>query len=189
VARVWDIKKLKDLSEEEKNQLPKDAYDLGFRYERDYHGCSQASFGALQELFGISEPMAFKAACGLAGGLGGSCQEICGGLSGGCLFYSMLYGRERDKFDDPDNYRFIAYTGCAKIRNKYLDEWGSTRCKEVMMEAMHRKGKGRQWFNLVAEPEELEEFEKIGGHAVAADVVGKACMWAVEVILEKEIEG
>ena len=82
MARVWSVTKLKDLSEEEKKQLLKDAYELGFRYEHDYHGCSQAAFGALLELFGISEPVAFKAACGLAGGFGGSCQEICGGLSG-----------------------------------------------------------------------------------------------------------
>ena len=95
MARVWDIKKLKDLSEDEERQLLQDAYDLGFRYEHDYHGCSQAVFGALQELFGISEPMAFKAATGLAGGFGGSIQEIFGALNGACLFYSMLYSLHR----------------------------------------------------------------------------------------------
>lgn len=189
MARVWDIREFKDLSENEKKQLLKDAYDLGFKYEHDYHGCSQAVFGALQELFGISEPMAFKAACGFAGGFGGSVRETYGALSGACLFYSMLYGRERDKIEDPERNRFIAYAGCLKLRNKYLEEWGSTTCREVMMEAMNRKGKGRRWFNFTV-PEEFEEFIKVGGHTeVAPDVVGKACVWAAEAIIEKETGG
>ena len=186
MAKVWDIKKLKDLSKGDKKQLLQDAYDLGFKYERDYHGCSQAAFGALQELFDISEPMAFKAACGLAGGFGATNQEMCGALTGGCMFYSMLYGRTRDKIEDPDRQRFTAYHGCTELRDKYFDEWGSATCKEVMMEQMHRMGKGRQWFKLTV-PEEFEEFMKLGGHLeVAPDIVGKACMWTAEAILEKE---
>ena len=188
MAKVWDMKKLKDLSDEEKKQLLQDAYDLGFMYERDYHGCPQAVFGALQELFGISEPMAFKAASGLAGGLGLSVRETCGALNGACLFYSMLYGRERDKIDDLEGKQFVAFAGCLKLRDKYLKEWNSATCREVMTEQMHRKGRGRRWFNIGV-PEEREEFEKAGGHSdICPDVVGKACVWAAESILEKERE-
>lgn len=28
------------------------AYDVAYRFERDYHGCSQATVGALQEVLG-----------------------------------------------------------------------------------------------------------------------------------------
>ena len=186
MAKVWDLASLKNLSEDEKNQLLNDAYDLGFRYERDYHGCSQAAFGALQELFGVSEPLVFKAACGFAGGFGGSNREICGALSGSGLFLSMLYGRTRDKIDDAERRRFVAYNACSEIRNKYLEEWGSATCREIMMEQMHRMGKGRRWFSILV-PEEFEEFVKLGGHSeVAPDVVGKACRWTAELIIEKE---
>ena len=143
MAKVWDIRELGNLNEEEKKQLLKDAYELGFKYEHDYHGCAQAAFGALQELFGVSEPAAFKAATGLAAGFGGSVREICGSLSGSCLFYSMLYGRERGNIADPERQRFVAYAGCLKLREKLLKEWGSATCREIMMENMYRRGKGR----------------------------------------------
>jgi C_GCAxxG_C_C family probable redox protein len=189
MAKVWEIKKLKALNQEEKKQMLQDAYDLGFKYEHDYHGCSQASFGALQELFGISEPMAFKAATGLAGGFGGSVEGMCGALSGCGMFYSMLYGRERDKIEDPNRVRAIAISGCNRLREKFLEEWGSATCREIMAEQMRRTGKGRQWFRLSV-PEEFESFVKAGGHTESApDVVGKACRWAVELIIEKETAG
>jgi len=55
------------------SELLKSAYDTGFRYERDYHGCAQALVGALQEVLGIENPDVFKAASGLGGGIGLSC--------------------------------------------------------------------------------------------------------------------
>lgn len=181
MARVYDIKRLKDLSEEEKNQLLKDAYDLGFKYEHDYHGCSQAAFGALQELFGISNDIAFKAACGLAGGLGGSSLATCGGLTGSCMFLSMLYGRERDKIEDTEGHRFIAYNACNKVLEKYLHEWNTTECKEIQKIKL-----GGRWFKVI-DPEQFKEFISLGAHTdICPDVVGKAVMWCVEMILEKE---
>ena len=34
MVKVWEIKKLRDLSQEEKKHLLQDAYDLGFKYEQ-----------------------------------------------------------------------------------------------------------------------------------------------------------
>jgi len=184
VARVYDIRKLKDLSEEEKTQLLKDAYDLGFKYEHDYHGCSQAAFGALQELFSISNNAVFKAACGFAAGLGASSLMTCGALSGCCMFLSMLYGRERDKIEDPDGYRFIVYNACNKILERYFQEWNTAECKEIQKIKL-----GGKWFKLI-DPEQFQEFISLGAHTnICPDVVGKAAMWCVEVILEKETHG
>lgn len=184
MARVWDIKKLKDLNEGEKKQLLQDAYDLGFAYERDYHGCSQTAFGALQDLFGIRNDAAFKAVCGAAGGFGATGEMTCGALSGTCMFISMLYGRERDKFDDPDGYRFVAYSLCNKIYENFLKEWGSGICMVIQ-----RKKMGGRWFRFL-DPDQFKEFVAVGGHTKhAPDTVGKACMWAAEATLEKETEG
>jgi C_GCAxxG_C_C family probable redox protein len=169
------------LSEEEKNQLLKDAYDLGFKYEHDYHGCSQSAFGALQELFGISNDAAFKAACGLAGGLGLSSVMTCGALSGCCMFLSMLYGRERSKIDDPEGRRFAAYDACNKVLEKYFQEWNAAVCKEIQKIKLEGKS-----FKL-SDPVQFEEFVSLAAHAdICPDVVGKAVKWCVEVILEKE---
>ena len=181
MAKVYDIKRLKDLNEEEKGQLLKDAYDLGFKYEHDYHGCSQSAFGALQELFGISNDIAFKAACGLAGGLGGSSLLTCGALSGSCMFLSMLYGRERDKIEDPEGYRFVAYNACNKVLEKYLQEWGTAECREIQKIKF-----GGRWFKI-NDPEQFKEFVSLGGNTIfGPDVVGKAVRWCAEVILERE---
>ena len=184
MMEVYDISKLRNLSQEEQNQLLKDAYDLGFKYEHDYHGCSQSAFGALQELFGISSDIAFKAASGLAGGIGLSSQSACGGLTGSCMFLSMLYGRERDKIEDPDGSRFVAYHTCNKMLEKYLQGWGTFECGEIQK----IKFGGRRFKLLDAE--QFEEFISLGGHNnICPDVVGKAVMWCAEVILEKESGG
>lgn len=182
MARVYDISKLRSLGKEKQNQLLKDAYDLGFKYERDYHGCSQAAFGALQELFGISSDAAFKAASGLAGGIGLSGEASCGGLIGSCMFLSMLCGRERSDIEDPDGKRSVAYHACNGMVERYLHEWDTTECGEIQK----AKFAGR-CFKLT-DLEQFKEFLALGGHTdICPDVVGKAVMWCVEVLLDESL--
>lgn len=183
MAKVYDIKKLKSLSKAEEKQLLQDAYDMGFHYERDYHGCAQGAFGALQELFGISEPMAFKAASGLAGGLGLSAELTCGAVTGACMFLSMLYGRERDNIQDAEGKRLVAYKACRDLYGKVLQDWGSGLCKDIQTKQLGK------WFKL-SDPEEFKKFVDAGAHTkYCPDVVGRAVRQAVEIILEKETQG
>ncbi len=176
----YDLRKLKILTEDEKEQLLKDAYEVGFKYEHDYHGCSQAALGALMELFGIQNDDVFKAACGLAGGLGASTMATCGALSGVCMFLSMLYGRERDKIDDVERRRFIAYNVCNSVLEDCIREFGSSECRQIQKQRMGRSYKLNQ-------PEEFQKFLEAGGHnTVCPDTVGKITRSAVKVLLEKE---
>jgi C_GCAxxG_C_C family probable redox protein len=182
-ARVYDIKKVKDFNAEEKRQLMKDAYDLGFRYEHDYHGCSQAALGALQDVFGISNKAVFKAAHGLVGGVGASSLGTCGALTGACMFLSLLYGRERDSIQipDPEHLRFKGHTLCSRVLGKFLQLWGSCECREIQKKNFQGK-----WFKA-GDPKQMAEFQALGGHTyVCPNVVGKAVMWSAEVILEEE---
>ena len=49
----------------------KKAYELGFRFERDYHGCAQSTIAAVQDTLGIRNDTVFQTASGIAGGGGG----------------------------------------------------------------------------------------------------------------------
>ena len=182
--RVYKLEEIKGLSEGEQKKFLERAYDLGFAYERDYHGCSQACLGALQELFGMTtseDKAVFKACSGFAGGFGASGEGTCGALDGGCAFLSYLYGRERDKIQDPENMRFIAYGTCRRLMDKFRMEYGSWVCKDIQK---IRFGKG--WYKIYV-PEEFMNVVNMGGHTTLAPItVGNAARWVAEIILEKE---
>lgn len=60
---------------------------------------------------------------GLAGGLAGSRQEMCGALSGGVLLIGGLLGRQYPDEDDAQ-----AYELAAQYRERFLIELGDTQC-------------------------------------------------------------
>ncbi|MCK5587648.1 MAG: C_GCAxxG_C_C family protein [Candidatus Lokiarchaeota archaeon] len=57
------------------------AYDLGFKYEKKYYGCSQCVLLAVQDTFGFKNEDVFKSASGLAVGIG-LMGSVCGALTG-----------------------------------------------------------------------------------------------------------
>jgi C_GCAxxG_C_C family probable redox protein len=77
------------------NTTAKEAFERGFEFEKNYHGCAQCVIGALYEVFPeMRNEDVFRAASGLAGGVGLSTQGQCGALSGAVMVLSQLYGRE-----------------------------------------------------------------------------------------------
>ncbi|MFN2166242.1 MAG: C-GCAxxG-C-C family protein [Anaerolineae bacterium] len=79
-----------------------------------------------EHLLGHLEPQAAGMATGLAGGLGGTYQEMCGALSGGVLVIGALYGRHRlPASDEP------AYSLAARYRKRFLAEFGATQCAQI----------------------------------------------------------
>ncbi|MDH7486157.1 MAG: C-GCAxxG-C-C family protein [Anaerolineae bacterium] len=75
-----------------------------------------------------------RLATGLAGGVGGSKQEMCGALSGGVMVIGGLCGR-----NSPAEDAQSAYELAARYRERFLAEFGSTRCQDVY-EQMHAPG-------------------------------------------------
>lgn len=75
-----------------------------------------------------------RLATGLAGGVGGSEQEMCGALSGGVMVIGGLCGRNSPEEDDRSVYDLAA-----RYRERFLAEFGSTRCRDVY-EQMHAPG-------------------------------------------------
>jgi C_GCAxxG_C_C family probable redox protein len=169
VIAVFDRQKLLDR-----------VYETAFRYERDYHGCAQATVGALQEVLGIENPDIFRAASGLGGGIGLSCLSACGGLSGGIMLISQLYGRMRDAIEDKEGRRMIAYKLAARLLEKYLEKYGTPSCQGIQKQVFGRS------FDL-RKPEDFKALVDAGGHShVCPDVVGTAARMTMEVIMDYE---
>jgi C_GCAxxG_C_C family probable redox protein len=64
-----------------------------------------------------------RLATGLGGGVAGTCDELCGALSGGILVIGALYGRDRPGGDDTRAYEFTS-----RYRDRFRDAFGATQC-------------------------------------------------------------
>jgi mannitol-1-phosphate 5-dehydrogenase len=162
------------------------AYDLGFKYEKVYHGCGQCSFAAITEVLGNFSPDVFNAATGLCGGIGLKNDAACSAFTGGAMAIGLLYPRRRENFDGDRENKYTAFDLVQQLREKFIQEFGSITCGCV-----HEKKYGRAYD--LSQKEERDVFEEAGGHGDfgCTDVVGKASQFTVEVLaplLMKNIE-
>ncbi|WP_455278856.1 C-GCAxxG-C-C family protein [[Eubacterium] cellulosolvens] len=161
----------------DKEKKMEKAYELGFKYERDYGSCPQCTFAAVSEILGKESKEIFKVIDGLAGGLGRTTNGTCGALTGGVAKISQRYGRE----DFPNlGQREKCMTLAKKLHDRFIEEYGSVICKDVQTKIM---GRSYDFWN----PKEREEFDKAGGHTdKCPDVVGKAAKWTVEILIDEK---
>jgi hypothetical protein len=98
------------------------------------------------------------------------------------LVLGLLFGRDRDKFDDFDGAGEPTLELVRKFRDKYIQEYGSVVCRDIQTKILGRP------YNL-ADPDEFEKFEAAGGHGDKGcpEVVGKAARWMAELILEEKL--
>lgn len=162
----------------------KKAYEFGFSSEKMYRGCAQGTLLALTRFTGIRNESVFKAASGFSGGMGISGDGVCGGYAGGILFMSLLRGRSLDSMienGDKEN-QYMSYETAQMLRDRYLACYGSLICKDIHEGMFH----GEHF--ILRTKERRDEFEKAGAHAfVCTSVVGLACAWVVDILLEKGI--
>jgi C_GCAxxG_C_C family probable redox protein len=157
------------------------AYELGKHYEKTYRGCSQCVIAALQDVFDIRNDDIFKSATALAGGSAMSSEGSCGAYVGALMVLGDLVGRERDNFADPEGIRFTTQKLAGKLRQKFIDEYGSFICGSIQTKVM-----GRSYF--LADPQEYEKFHNAGAHSVhCPEVVGKAARWMADIIQEAKL--
>lgn len=157
----------------------KKAYDLGFRYEKDYHGCAQSTIAAVQDSLDIRNDFVFKAASGIAGGGGGVGDGVCGGYSGGAMILSAFFGRRRNRFDCDDEYKQCSGDLVKTLHDKYIEQYGSVICRDIQTKIFGRS------YNL-RDPEEIKLFEEDGAHIDKCTVVvGNASSWAIEILLNE----
>jgi C_GCAxxG_C_C family probable redox protein len=169
------------LEKKKVSEAAKKAYEKGKEYEKTYRGCSQCAIAALQDVLGIDTDIVFKAATGLAGGTGLSCDSGCGAYVGSVLVLGSILGRERKNFSDPEGVRFKTHELVRKFRDRFIREYGSVICRDIQNKIL-----GRYYY--LPDPQEFEKFHNAGAHDIhCPEVVGKAAQWMTEIILEESL--
>ena len=83
-----------------KDQIMEKAYELGVKYEKECTGCAQTIIAATFEALGIWNDDVFRAASGLANGLGLTGDGSCAALLGASMVINYLFGREHKDFKE-----------------------------------------------------------------------------------------
>jgi C_GCAxxG_C_C family probable redox protein len=157
------------------------AETLAAKYERQYGGCAQCVVGALKEAIGGISDDVFKAATGLAGGIGITGNNACGSLTGGVMVLSLYLGREYNNFADPTKIRWETFRLAKKLQERFEKEFGSGICKEIQRKIMGRS------YNLW-DKKDYSDFLAAGGHDDKCPTVcGKAAKWVIEILQEEKL--
>lgn len=166
------------IMKETKEEIQNKAFELGKKYECECTGCAQSAVAAIFESLNIWSDDIFKAASGLADGLGLTGDGSCGALIGASMVIGYLFGRTHEDFKDM--YKPMkSYHLVKKLHDKYLEKYGSCRCYDVQQNLMGRT------FNLWNE-DEFEAAFNFGMMKYSSDVVGNVAKLAVQIILDND---
>ncbi len=159
-------------------KLGRRAYQLGFKYERDYHGCGQCALGAIFDALGYDAEDVFKATTAFAGGIGEKCDGSCGGYIAGVLVMGLAIGRRRNHFNGDREEKYKTAELARALRTRFIEYYGSVTCKDI-----HRRVFGRE-FDLTLD-EDRKIFDKMGAHDTkCTSVVANSARWTVEILFE-----
>jgi C_GCAxxG_C_C family probable redox protein len=162
--------------EETKDQILEKAFKLGQEYEKKCTGCAQTAVAAIFEALGIWNDDVFKAASGLADGLGLTGDGSCGALVGGSMVIGYIFGREHKDFKNMGK-PMKSYGLVKELHSQYIKQYGSCRCYDVQKSLLGRT------FNLW-DPNELKEAFNSGMMEHCSKLVGNIARLATKIILE-----
>ena len=161
-----------------KEEIANKAFELAEGYEKECTGCAQTTIAGIFGAIGIENDDVFKAASGLADGLGLSGDGACGALVGGAMVISYLFGRERKDFKDMFK-PLESYLLVKSLHDQFVKKYGTCRCCELQESLMGRT------FDLLNN-KEFKEAVEYGMMKHCSKVVGTAAKLATEIILEKQ---
>jgi C_GCAxxG_C_C family probable redox protein len=162
----------------ERDKLLQEVYDMAYDYEKKYGGCSQAVLGAIKTITGKISDEEYKAATGLAGGIGLK-GYACGALTGGTMAISSFLGREYNNMADPEGKKAQTFKLARRLADKFEEYYGSGKCSEINKELFGKSF--RLWIR-----EEYEEFDSMGAHEdKCTSVCGNSARWTMEILLDE----
>jgi hypothetical protein len=105
----------------------KEARERAYRYECEFHGCSQAVLRTFQELLGREDDVLLKASGPLCAGLG--LDKGCGALAAGALVLGMVHGRAR--MEEGLGGLMTGFMLAQALVRRFEQEFGTTVCYEI----------------------------------------------------------
>ena len=161
-----------------KETLKREARERAHNYELQYHGCSRCTLLALQEVLGLEDELAFKAASPLCGGLALT-GNTCGALSAGVMVLGMKYASA--KIEEGLAGLMKGMLPAYRLVRWFEGEFGTTVCHEISgfeMDEARLKG-------MIANPEAMEAGLPPELIEKASQIVGKTAEKVVEIICEE----
>ena len=152
-----------------KESFMKEARERAYRYELQFHGCSQSVLLPLQELLGLEHELTFKAASALCSGVG--MGKTCGALLGGVMVLGMKHGRAQIEEGLMGLLKGLELD--QKLVQKFEREFGTTTCYEIS---------GVDWTDEKAVMEFISSQERI---EKCAQVAGKTAEMVAELLSEE----
>jgi len=163
-----------------KEAMKGEARERAFKYESTYHGCSQCTMRALQEVLGLEDELVFKAASCLHGGMPVE-RKVCGALNAGVMVLGMKYGRA--SLDEGMAGTLKGMLQVQKLVKRFEQEFGTTACLEITEgQTVAVDEEGLKY--LIEHPEVMEEMSKELIKR-CSQVVGKTAEIVVEIINEE----
>jgi C_GCAxxG_C_C family probable redox protein len=153
------------------------AFESGKRHEMKSTGCAQSTIAGIFEALGIENDDVFKAATGLADGVGLTGDGHCGALSGGVMAISYLFGREGKDAGDMMK-QVSALILSKKLHDRFVEKYGTCRCADIQTKLVGR------FFNLY-DSREMEKASQVGMMDKCSSLVGEVARMATRIILER----
>jgi C_GCAxxG_C_C family probable redox protein len=176
-AHRIDVEKGEMMADEKAQEIVEKAGRLAEEYEKTCTGCAQSAVAGLLDALGIENEEVFRAASGLADGIGLSGDGSCGALTGCSMVIGLVFGRERKDHQDMMK-PMQSYLLCKELHGEFIQQYGSCRCHDIQNETMGRT------FNLL-DPEQFQEAWKFGMLDHCSRVVGGAVRKTAELILRE----
>jgi len=162
----------------ERNEIMDMAFNIAKQYEMRSGGCSQCTLAGIFDALGVQNDDIFKAATGLADGVGLTGDGHCGALSGGVLAIGYFFGRNKEEFSDMMKL-LKANLLSKRLHDRFIKKYGTCRCADLQTSFFGR------FYNLY-DPEEMMAAMKAGLLETCSTLVGEAARMTTEIILEAQ---
>ena len=162
----------------EKEEILEKVYATAKAYELTNGNCAQCTIAAIFEVLGVEDEGVFRAATGLADGVGLTGDGHCGALSGGTMAISYFFGRDKKNFARFGK-QMKAFVLAKKLHDEFVEKFSTCRCADIQ-----KKQFGR-FFNLY-DPEEMKAAFKAGLPEKCSTLVGETARMATIIILDEQ---